>query len=266
MSELTKRIITALVLFALAIGWMFYLSDDVFFVCSAMLGLMATVELMGMTRLRPVLLYGLAASFAWAVMALTNMLLLALFVIMFSWMLVAVLTAREGLLEESFRPMVYAQWMLIWLLLFVWTLNTVHAEDGGVWFISGAFLGVFAADIAAYFTGKALGMHKLAAAVSPGKTWEGFAGGLLAGMLVATTFWVSMLSMSIPTAMFLSLILVLAAVLGDLAESLLKRVCQVKDSGRMLPGHGGLLDRVDALIPSLPLVSLCWLLIRGGAS
>jgi phosphatidate cytidylyltransferase len=115
-------------------------------------------------------------------------------------------------------------------------------------------------DSLAYFTGKAFGVHKLAPDISPGKTWEGVAGGL-AGVTIYALICFSLGWRLIPTLALWQLIalwIALAAtgIVGDLLESLMKRSAGVKDSGKILPGHGGILDRVDALLPILPLATL----------
>jgi phosphatidate cytidylyltransferase len=109
---------------------------------------------------------------------------------------------------------------------------------------------VFAADTFAYFGGRLLGRHKMAPKLSPGKTWEGFVIGALAGIFVA---FVALYSdrdhyLVIWQAVVLGLVVVVAAAAGDLFESMLKRDMQVKDTGSLLGGHGGVLDRVDALL------------------
>ena len=149
--------------------------------------------------------------------------------------------------------------MAIWLVLFVDVVMRVHAHANGTMFIVGALLGIWASDIAAYFVGKKFGKHKLCPAVSPGKSIEGLMGGLLFGVGLAACCWVWLVKISIEHALLLALVLVVAGVLGDLFESAIKRMVGAKDSGRMLPGHGGLLDRIDALIPSLVAVGLLWL-------
>jgi phosphatidate cytidylyltransferase len=109
---------------------------------------------------------------------------------------------------------------------------------------------VFAADTFAFFAGRLFGRHKLAPTLSPGKTWEGFVVGSLAGVFVA---FVALYSerhtyLTVWQALVLGLVVVVAAVAGDLFESMLKRDLQVKDTGRLLGEHGGMLDRLDALL------------------
>ena len=142
---------------------------------------------------------------------------------------------------------------------------------------------VVIADVGAYFSGKAFGRRKLAPQVSPGKTWEGFWGGFIAAQLLAVVFHVWILdlvknyapslgsselqsmtatpaSYGVESASLLIFILIAgllsaASVLGDLFESVLKRNIGVKDSGSLLPGHGGILDRIDGMLPSVPLLA-----------
>lgn len=134
---------------------------------------------------------------------------------------------------------------LTWLQL---TPSRLLAAMGVVW----------TADVAAYFTGRAFGRHKLAPQISPGKTWEGVAGAVVAVMLYWSAIILLLPGLSWPFAAGLVLVVMLTAVgiLGDLFESWLKRVAGLKDSGTLLPGHGGVLDRVDALTSALPLAAL----------
>lgn len=109
-------------------------------------------------------------------------------------------------------------------------------------------LAVFAADTAAYFVGRIVGRHKLAPAVSPGKTWEGFIAGSAAAILVAFFALYKQHFLTVGQSLVLGLVIALAAAGGDLFESALKRDMQVKDTGRLLGGHGGVLDRIDSLL------------------
>ena len=122
------------------------------------------------------------------------------------------------------------------------------------WLLATLFL-VWAADTGAYFAGRWLGRHKLAPKVSPGKTWEGVAGGLV--LVLALAAWAAPL-LDMPRLAFAGLCLVVGAcsIVGDLVESLFKRHAGLKDSGTLLPGHGGMLDRIDSLLAAAPLLML----------
>ena len=109
-------------------------------------------------------------------------------------------------------------------------------------------IAVFAADTSAYLVGRLLGRHKLAPALSPGKTWEGFVAGTAAAIAVAFFALYEQDFLSIPQSILLGAAIALAGAAGDLFESALKRDLQVKDSGHLLGGHGGMLDRIDSLL------------------
>lgn len=126
-------------------------------------------------------------------------------------------------------------------------------------------LTVAAADIGAYFAGRRFGQHALAAEISPAKTWEGFWGGMLCVALLAALIWqnlpLSQLHLGLGSLMALGLATAGASVVGDLTVSLLKREVGLKDSGSLLPGHGGLLDRLDSICGAAPIFALGLLLI-----
>jgi phosphatidate cytidylyltransferase len=126
---------------------------------------------------------------------------------------------------------------------------------------------VWVADIGAYFAGRAFGRHKLAPSISPGKSWEGVAGGMFAVLVLgaaaaltpalADSFQSQLLARyGWPLWIAMTCVLVAASVAGDLFESMMKRRAGIKDSSNLLPGHGGVLDRIDALIPTMPLAFL----------
>ncbi|SEK41382.1 phosphatidate cytidylyltransferase [Nitrosovibrio tenuis] len=127
----------------------------------------------------------------------------------------------------------------------------------------GFMAAIWISDTAAYFAGRAWGKHKLAPAISPGKTWEGVAGALVAVTIYAL-IWSHIAGEAAHIKFLMPLLLVLAimGILGDLFESLIKRHAGVKDSGNILPGHGGILDRIDALTSTLPLAVLPLLLLQ----
>jgi phosphatidate cytidylyltransferase len=132
----------------------------------------------------------------------------------------------------------------------------------GRWLLATYIVVVAATDIGAYFSGTLLGRHKLAPSVSPGKTWEGLAGGALAAITAGVLGGPLLGGLAPPEGLGLGAVCALVAPAGDLVESLVKRELAIKDSGRLLPGHGGVLDRLDALIFCAPAV-LAYLRIVG---
>jgi phosphatidate cytidylyltransferase len=155
-------------------------------------------------------------------------------------------------------------------LLALWTawLALANAKADGINFILSIFCLVWSADICAYAGGRAFGRRKLAPGISPGKSWEGVWSGMLGALIVAlawpafdATGWVDSMSFfrvaadrfSLPGLAIVVAALVAMSVVGDLFESLVKRSAGAKDSSGLLPGHGGVLDRVDALLPVFPI-------------
>ncbi|KAF7598545.1 MAG: phosphatidate cytidylyltransferase [Candidatus Dactylopiibacterium carminicum] len=144
------------------------------------------------------------------------------------------------------------------LFMFVpagWAMIELRRTDP--WLLIAAILIVVIADVAAFFTGRRFGKRKLAPKVSPGKTWEGVVGACIGVALFCATLWSFVPSIRETLPLWLLLVLsqvfVALCVLGDLFESMVKREAGVKDSGTLLPGHGGVLDRIDAMIAFLPL-------------
>ncbi len=160
------------------------------------------------------------------------------------------------------------RWAIGFAVLWTAWLALASARYTGINFILSVFCLVWAADIAAYFGGRAFGKRKLALAISPGKSWEGVWSGMLGVMMIAAA-WIAIDrsygvdSASLYTRLLerhgvfgLALVLIFLAamsVVGDLVESLVKRSAGAKDSSGLLPGHGGVLDRIDALLPVFPL-------------
>lgn len=138
-------------------------------------------------------------------------------------------------------------------------LTWLHADgpNGHKWLLT-SLAAIWAADTGAYFAGRHLGRHKLAPRVSPNKTWEGLLGGVIVGTLVALAF--SLLAdadpRDLPKVAIIAAASILVSVIGDLFESLLKRHAGKKDSGTLIPGHGGALDRIDAVLAALPVFAL----------
>lgn len=131
-------------------------------------------------------------------------------------------------------------------------LLLLRSPGGGPELLLLALAVIWAADVGAYAAGRRLGRHRLAPVVSPGKTWEGVAGGLVATALVA---WVGAWALQLPVVPVLAISVCAAAlsIVGDLTVSAFKRTVGLKDSGSLFPGHGGVLDRVDSLAAATPL-------------
>ncbi len=185
-----------------------------------------------------------------------------------AWLVLGALVLRGG-------PTAWPRWPAVLRLalglmaLWVAWLALAQARAVGVNFLLSAMCLVWVADIGAYAAGRAFGRRKLAPTISPGKSWEGVAGGM-ACVLVLAALWALVIDARWPVdsaSLYSQLVarfgwsgLVLLAVLlagfsvvGDLFESLVKRAAGAKDSSRLLPGHGGVLDRIDALLPVLPI-------------
>ncbi len=129
--------------------------------------------------------------------------------------------------------------------------------DHGLWWLLLVILAVYATDTGAYAVGRLLGRHPMAPAISPGKNWEGAAGGLAAAIIAAILMGILMpLPLQVWQSAVIGVILGIVSPVGDLLESKAKRLAGVKDSGNLFPGHGGMLDRLDSLLPSLTIVYL----------
>ena len=177
------------------------------------------------------------------------------------WLLLA-----PAWLRKNVRPGSAAAMALVGVVVLIgaWAA-IVQLQARGPWLVLAAMGIVWIADTAAYFTGRAFGRRKLAPVVSPGKTWEGVYGALVAvavyalllALLAQRTYYSQEVSF-VAVAIFMCLVLGLASlsIVGDLFESMLKRNAEVKDSGTLLPGHGGVLDRIDALLPAMPAAAL----------
>lgn len=196
-----------------------------------------------------------------------------------AWILGSVALIKTGVSGWARIPLV-VRWLGGVLALWTAGLAMVQARQIGVNFLLSVLLLVWVADIFAYFFGRAFGLRftkvKLAPAISPGKSWEGAWGGAL-GVLVLAFGWVwadaslQASVLSIYSRLFqqgwwlllvAALLMAAMSVVGDLVESLIKRSAGVKDSSQLLPGHGGVLDRIDALLPTLPLAMMLTSLVQ----
>lgn len=277
---LATRVITAVVAFVVLVAMVFLSSRAVWALFALAISLVGCWEWSRMCGLQPagraafLLLSAVAGAALWLFyvdgapaaflrLALAGFALAAVF-----W-----IAAAPVWLARHLRPRpalsAAAGWVVIWP---TW-LAFVVLREAGAWIFLGAAALVWVADICAYFAGRRFGRRKLAPAVSPGKTWEGVGGALLGvaayGVvlaLVAHSYATPFTDIFEPAsgvpAVAAMLALALLSVVGDLFESWMKRGAAMKDSSALLPGHGGVLDRIDALSSMLPVAALA-LTLRG---
>ncbi len=258
---LKQRILTGIILAVVVIGTILF--TDTFWISLLFAAVLfaATRELLALTikvaHLPAALISALFVMLFWWSLALANPLLIF-------WQSLAGLTLWVLI---SFALPAYrhdGNWSLLSRvlvlgigldLLWICTHDLVylHREYGGEMLLY-LFSLVWMADIGAYFSGRKFGKHKLAPSISPGKTWEGVAGGLIVNLIWIITVYQfgSAWGFGLATFLVISLAASLVSVVGDLFESILKREAGVKDSGKLLPGHGGVMDRIDSLIAAAP--------------
>lgn len=264
---LKQRILTALILAPVAIACLFFLPPLGF---AIFVGLVVTVgawEWANFANISSMGRYGYAAFVA--VLLFASYFLPSLFILIAGglWWIAAFFLMRQ-------YPQATDLWAgkltigLIGLLVLVpgfVSLLVLKSTANANFLILLLFFLIWGADIGAYFTGRAFGKHKLAPSVSPGKTWEGFYGGLVIafGIGVAMLLWLDKPDLTDPSGwLFLAgmVLVTMVSVLGDLVQSMFKRNRGVKDSSNLLPGHGGFLDRIDSLLSAGPVFALLILL------
>ncbi len=267
---LAKRIVTALILIPLVLLANFYLPPAPFTIITAMVFLLAGWEmarLIGYTTRRGCLLY-LAYLFVALLIALLLPAIVAIVTALILWAFMLYFVLHYARFTQWWgRSLVIRTLVSIGLLATSWfSLIFIHVQPHGSYYVLFMLLFVWAADTGAYFSGRRWGRHKLAPDISPGKSVEGVIGGVIVSLIVA-----SVICALIPfrwsdciTLLLLAMIASLASVLGDLTESMIKRCADMKDSGQLLPGHGGLLDRIDSLLCVTPVLAtglLAWSII-----
>ena len=255
MTPLFSRLVVAAALLPAVIG-VVYLGGWWLFVLALAGGIVALHELYTIAReLRPLVLAGYLG-FVLTLLGLELggvpwMLAGILSTLLFSFVVFGLSDARPSA-TASFGVTVLG---VVWVGAGIGFLLLVRdIPEFGFWAIIGVLFTVFAADTAAFFVGRAIGRHKLAPAISPGKSWEGFVAGVVAAMVAAFVILYKDRDafLAIPEILALGAAVALASVFGDLFESAVKRDLGVKDSGRILGGHGGVLDRLDSLLWAAP--------------
>jgi phosphatidate cytidylyltransferase len=256
--SLAQAVATSLALLA-AVIVCYLLGRAAFFVLAAAVILFALFELLDAVRSRgrhPNLIFGLACCLA---------LLVAAYLRRPDWFLVAAGAAPAGCLFLALPAhrdgaVDDAAWTLLAL---AWiggggaaAVSILALPAGGLRLLIGLLLIAAGDDISAYFVGTRFGSHKMAPSISPSKSWEGAAAGVVGALVVAIALIPAATQLDVWAALGLGAIVALLAPLGDLVESLAKRELGIKDSGRLLPGHGGMLDRLDAILFCAPAVFL----------
>jgi len=281
---LQQRIITAVVLAPLAIMAMFYLPLNTFsaVIMSVMaIGAWEWGPLMGFNNNRRRIAFVTATiiliSAFWAYLPIENLwqdgqlndlAIIVLWLTVGWWLLSAMLTFLYPRCSKFWSSHRSVRGIFGWLTLiptwlaFVSLRSNEYAFDAyhGAQLIMFLFLMVWSADIGAYFVGKSIGKRKLMPNVSPGKTIEGFLGGVVfACILIGIAAYILEWNQTqIIKVLVVTCIITTVSVLGDLNESMFKRQAGIKDSGTILPGHGGVLDRIDSLTATAPIYVLCY--------
>ncbi|RLV59822.1 phosphatidate cytidylyltransferase [Parashewanella curva] len=177
-------------------------------------------------------------------------------------LLVCTYPKSTKILNNSILQTAYGQLILLPCYAAIVTLKslgTIGTPHLGAVLVLMVMLVVWAADTGAYFVGKAFGKHKLLPKVSPAKTIEGLLGGLATTMIVVWIVMTISPEQELGLVAAVTLVVALSSALGDLVESMFKRIAGIKDSGNILPGHGGVLDRIDSLTAALPVFTIIYL-------
>ena len=277
---LLTRVLTALALLPVVLGMLFFASPAVWGVFALLIALVACWEWSRMCEMSSgaqglyLAASGAIGAYLWllslrlvpgnfAAAALTAFILAAIF-----WMVLA-----PAWLANRARPSPSTRAVAGWLVAWPTWFALVVLRETSPWLLLAIAALVWVADIAAYFAGKRFGKHKLAPAISPGKTWEGVVGGMVGvvvyGVVLAfvahrwdtpiTPYFTPAAGIYAIAAMIL---LTALSIVGDLFESWMKRGVGLKDSSQLLPGHGGMLDRIDALTSTLPLAAFAVYMVQ----
>ncbi|HIE17872.1 MAG TPA: phosphatidate cytidylyltransferase [Dehalococcoidia bacterium] len=263
---LKQRIITAVIGLPLLVG-IIWLGKPFFTLLIASMAVIGSFEfyrMAGYLKVQPLAYLGIA-SVLFIILAphcphptATPLLITSVIVISLVWLLFK--TPREQAFNNwawTVAGMLYIGWMLShWVSL----RDLVYGRELVLW----AMFTTFASDTSAFFCGRTWGKHSLMPAISPGKTWEGALGGLLTSIVASLLLGILFsLPFNYWQIILLGILISIFAQLGDLVESLLKRNTGAKDSSKLLPGHGGLLDRLDSLIFTGVVVYYCVILTKG---
>ncbi|MCX4193355.1 phosphatidate cytidylyltransferase [Methylophaga sp. OBS1] len=274
---LKQRLITAAILIPLVVWALLGLQSGMVTLLFVAISLLAAWEWLSLARIdnsamKAVLLSLLFLLGGLAMLSLPVIVILS--VSLFVWLSATLLVLffankpLNSMLVTLFQSKVFVFIvMLLVLTTFVTSAGLLHSHwQQGPALVLYLLVTVWLADSGGYFAGKRFGRHKLAAAISPNKTWEGVYGALALALIwaVAFHFVVGNPLQNLLSWLLLTGFIVMISIVGDLLESVFKRSFQVKDSGQLLPGHGGMLDRIDSLLAALPIFTTSLLILGAG--
>lgn len=262
-SKVKTRLISATVLVAILLLVVFFTPEWVFALLVCALSFMVMYELakvLGLDKKISITLvnYIFAALFMWLQFADRSLTEKLIFPAALLYIMVLGAVCVLDNKRVKFSDVCFSGFMVFYSVAFLMHLSFIRNLDGGISLLFMALIGAYITDTGAYFTGIAIGKHKLIPAVSPNKTVEGAVGGVLASVIGFMVYGFIMMKMgySVNFALLgcLSVICAVVAQFGDLAASAMKRSLEVKDFGNLIPGHGGMVDRVDSLMFVAPVV------------
>jgi phosphatidate cytidylyltransferase len=265
-NKLKHRILTALLLTPLVIAAIFLLPPYGFALFASLVLWIAGWEwcrLSGYNQVREQCIYlALLTIIFWLVFFIPSVFIFSFAV--FWWLCVLLLLFRYPTLQPTWLFTRKGKSLMGVFVLIPTTFALLQIRSVGAGYLLFAFFLVWSADTGAYAAGRIMGRHPLMSRVSPNKTIEGVIGGIVLALIIAV---IGLYLLHVPTEkwpamLILSLVVVMAAVVGDLFESMMKRIAGVKDSANWLPGHGGLLDRIDSITCALPIFALGTLILH----
>lgn len=258
---LKQRIVTAVILIPIFLLLVFFLPPVGFCLFTGAIIILAAYEwsnLMGLSHAPRALIFP-AILILFLIASLAMYIPYVVYFAVLWWILATLLILLYPKSSTRWGQSVLVKGIMgVLVLMPSWVAINFIREQNGIEAVLFLFVLIWVADSAAYFTGKKWGKHKLAPLISPGKTWQGVIGALVATIIV-TILALSLMKVSYPIwpgAIIVSLITVIFSIIGDLFESMLKRKANIKDSGNLIPGHGGILDRIDSLTAAAPIFLL----------
>ncbi len=262
-----RRILSSVILIPPVVLFLIFASHELFTMLVCVLAFLSLYEYLGLLKIKQAavegcLCHGLAFALAWSAY-LQGLVLMAPVLTLGVILLTAVTIWQAG---EEVSPFLDLLHRLFGVLFIGWGLShlvLLRGLEQGPMSVLLFCVVVWSGDTTAMYVGRALGRHAMVPRISPGKTWEGALGGLTSCLVAAALgAWLLSLPMTVYQSLLFGLVISCGAQLGDLAESLFKRYIGVKDSGHLIPGHGGVLDRLDSFFMASPLAAYFLVLLN----